>query len=80
MNTLVIVLIAAVCLIAASALYGRWLARTGGIDPPAQTPAVRLSGGKAYVPTDGWTVFSHQISSIEGAGAGHPATAALQAA
>ena len=35
MNTLVIVLIAAVCLIAAYALYGRWLAKKWGIDPKA---------------------------------------------
>ena len=75
MNTLVIVLIAAVCLIAAYALYGRWLARTWGIDPTAQTPAVRLNDGKDYVPTDGWTVFSHQFSSIAGAG---PVTGAIQ--
>ena len=77
MNTLVIVLIAAVCLIAAYALYGRWIARTWGIDPAAQTPAVRLNDGKDYVPTDGWTVFSHQFSSIAGAG---PVTGAIQAA
>ncbi len=32
MNTLVIVLIAAVCLVAAYALYGRWLAKTWGIE------------------------------------------------
>ena len=77
MNTLVIVLIAAVCLVAAYALYGRWIARTWGIDPTAKTPAVRLSDGKDYVPTDGWTVFSHQFSSIAGAG---PVTGAIQAA
>ena len=53
MNTLVIVLIAAVCLIAAYALYGRWIARSWGIDPTAKTPAVRLNDGKDYVPTDG---------------------------
>ena len=40
MNTLVIVLIAAVCLIAAYTLYGRWLANKWGIDPKAKTPAV----------------------------------------
>ena len=33
MNTLVIVLTAAVVLVAAYALYGRWLAKTWGIDP-----------------------------------------------
>ena len=50
MNTLVIVLIAAVVLVAAYALYGRWLAKTWGIDPKAQTPAhmksVATSAGK----------------------------------
>ena len=77
MNTLVIVLIAAVCLIAAYALYGRWLAKSWGIDPKAVTPAHRFQDGKDYVPTDGWTVFSHQFSSIAGAG---PVTGAIQAA
>ena len=39
MNTLVIVLIAAVLLSAAYVLYGRWLANKWGIDPKAETPA-----------------------------------------
>ena len=77
MNTLVIVLIAAVCLVGAYAGYGRWIAKQWGIDPNAKTPAVRLEDGKDYVPTDGWTVFSHQFSSIAGAG---PVTGAIQAA
>ena len=66
MNTLVIVLIAAVCLIAAYALYGRWLAKKWGIDPKAKTPAALHNDGQDYVPTDGWTVFAHQFSSIAG--------------
>lgn len=77
MNSLVIVLAAAVCLIAAYALYGRWLARKWGIDPKAKTPAVLHNDGQDYVPTDGWTVFAHQFSSIAGAG---PVTGAIQAA
>ena len=77
MNTLVIVLIAAVVLVCAYTGYGRWLAKTWGVDPNAKTPAVRLEDGKDYVPTDGWTVFSHQFSSIAGAG---PVTGAIQAA
>ena len=77
MNTLVIVLIAAVCLIAAYTLYGRWLANKWGIDPKAKTPAVKYEDGEDFVPTDGWTVFSHQFSSIAGAG---PVTGAIQAA
>mgnify|MGYP000086132782 CR=1 FL=1 len=77
MNTLVIVLIAAVCLFGAYALYGRWLANKWGIDPIAKTPAVVHEDGRDYVPTDGWTVFAHQFSSIAGAG---PVTGAIQAA
>lgn len=77
MNTLVIVLIAAVVLVAAYAFYGRWLANKWGIDPKAETPAVKINDGKDYVPTNGWTVFSHQFSSIAGAG---PVTGAIQAA
>ncbi len=77
MNTLVIVLIAAVVLVAAYVFYGRWLANKWGIDPKAKTPAVKLEDGKDYVPTNGWTVFCHQFSSIAGAG---PVTGAIQAA
>ena len=77
MNTLVIVLIAAVCLLCGYTLYGRWLANKWGIDPIAKTPAYTHEDGKDYVPTNGWTVFSHQFSSIAGAG---PVTGAIQAA
>ena len=68
MNTLVIVLIAAVILFGAYMVYGRWLANKWGIDPKAETPAVKYNDGKDFVPTNGWTVFSHQFSSIAGAG------------
>ena len=77
MNTLVIVLIAAVVLFDAYVFYGRWLANKWGIDPKAKTPAVEFNDGKDFVPTNGWTVFSHQFSSIAGAG---PVTGAIQAA
>ena len=77
MNTLVIVLIAAVLLTAAYVFYGRGLSQKWGIDPKAETPAHKFEDGQDYVPTDGWTVFSHQFSSIAGAG---PVTGAIQAA
>lgn len=77
MNTLVIVLVAGVCLAAGYLFYGRWLAKTWGIDPNAKTPAVTREDGQDYVPTNGWTVFAHQFSSIAGAG---PVTGAIQAA
>ena len=53
MNILVIVMIAAVCLLAGYTLYGRWLAEKWGIDPKAKTPACALEDGQDYVPTDG---------------------------
>lgn len=77
MNTLVIVLIAVAVLGAGYVLYGRRIAKKWGIDPKAETPAVKYNDGKDYVPTNGWTVFSHQFSSIAGAG---PVTGAIQAA
>ena len=58
-------------------VYGRWLAKTWGIDPKAKTPAYTHEDGQDYVPTNSWIVFSHQFSSIAGAG---PVTGAIQAA
>ena len=46
MNTLVSVLIAAVCLFGAYMLYGRWLANKWGVDPTAKTPAVLHEDGR----------------------------------
>ena len=77
MSTLVIVLIAVVVLGAGYVFYGRRIAKKWGIDPKAKTPAVEINDGKDYVPTNGWTVFSHQFSSMAGAG---PVTGAIQAA
>lgn len=60
-------------------IYPVWplAGRKWGIDPKAKTPACALEDGQDYVPTDGWTVFAHQFSSIAGAG---PVTGAIQAA
>lgn len=78
MNTLVIVLIAAVLIDSCSMHFmDGWLSKKWGIDPKAETPAHKFEDGQDYVPTDGWTVFSHQFSSIAGAG---PVTGAIQAA
>ena len=68
MNTLVIVLISAVCLLCGYMVYGRWLAKTWGIDPKAKTPAYTHEDGQDYVPSSKLTVFAHQFSSIAGAG------------
>ena len=63
MNTLVIVLIAAVLLSAAYVLYGCWLAKKWGIDPKAETPANKFEDGKRqyqvlYVPLLHWHLQS----------------------
>lgn len=68
MNGLVIILIGIVALGAGYILYGRWLANKWGIDPKAKTPAYTHEDGQDYVPSSKFTVFSHQFSSIAGAG------------
>lgn len=68
MNGLVIILIGVIALGAGYILYGRWLANKWGIDPKAETPAVKFEDGEDYVPSSKFTVFSHQFSSIAGAG------------
>lgn len=68
MNGLVIILIGIVALGAGYLLYGRWLAKKWGIDPNAKTPAYVHEDGEDYVPSSKFTVFSHQFSSIAGAG------------
>ena len=40
----------------------------GAIDPKATTPAVAKEDGTDFVPTNKWSVFAHQFSSIAGAG------------
>ena len=68
MSGLVIILIGIVVLAAGYLLYGRWLAKKWGIDPKAKTPAYKYEDGQDYVPSSKFTVFSHQFSSIAGAG------------
>ena len=68
MNGLVIILIGIVALGAGYVFYGRWLAKKWGIDVNAKTPAYQFEDGEDYVPSSKFTVFSHQFSSIAGAG------------
>ena len=68
MNGLVIVLIGILALSAGYLFYGRWLANKWGLDPKAKTPAVKYEDGEDFVPSSKFTVFSHQFSSIAGAG------------
>ena len=77
MNGLIMMLIAIVFLGGGYLLYGRWLAKTWGIDPKAKTPAYELRDGVDYEPADTHVVFGHQFASIAGAG---PINGPIQAA
>ena len=68
MNSLYILGFALLVFFLAYTLYGRWLAKTWGIDPKAKTPAYRLEDGQDYIPTHKYMVFAHQFCSITGAG------------
>lgn len=68
MNGLLLIIISIVVLAAAYLIYGRYLARTWGIDPNAKTPAYELEDGVNYDPADTNIVFGHQFASIAGAG------------
>ena len=68
MNGITIILISAVVLIIGYLGYGRWLAKSWGVDPEVLTPAVRMEDGKDFSPAQRFSVFAHQFSSICGAG------------
>ncbi len=68
MNGVVLMVVAAAVLAAGYLGYGRWLASTWGVDREALTPARRMKDGKNFSPASAFTVFSHQFSSICGAG------------
>lgn len=77
MSGVVMMIIAIVVLGGGYLLYGRWLAKTWGIDPNAKTPAYELQDGVDYEPADTHIVFGHQFASIAGAG---PINGPIQAA
>jgi len=77
MNGFIIIILAAVFLVGAYLIYGRYLANKWGIDPNAKTPAYTEEDGVDYVPADTNIVFGHQFASIAGAA---PITGPIQAA
>lgn len=68
MNGIALMVVAAVVSAAGYVLYGRWLANKWGVDRDAITPARRMEDGQNFSPASCFTVFSHQFSSICGAG------------
>ena len=68
MNGLILMACTIVALFVGYRFYARWLEKNWGVDPNAKTPAQLKNDGNDYVPTNKWTVFSHQFTSITGAG------------
>ncbi|HUQ99072.1 MAG TPA: carbon starvation CstA family protein, partial [Gemmatimonadaceae bacterium] len=63
-------LVAAVCTYAVSyRFYSRFIAsRIFALDSARPTPAVRLSNGRDFTPTNRWIVFGHHFAAIAGPG------------
>ena len=68
MNGLALLLGATVIFIAASIVYGSWLAKKWGVDPSRPTPAYTQKDGIDYLPTKPAVLLGHHFSSIAGAG------------
>lgn len=68
MNGVLLMVVAAAVLACGYLGYGRWLANKWGVDKDALTPAKRMKDGKSFSPVSAFTAFSHQFSSICGAG------------
>ena len=68
MNGLLLLGLRALILVVAYLFYGRFFVKTWRIDPKASAPAVAKEDGTDFVPTNKWSVFAHQFSSIAGAG------------
>lgn len=68
MNGLILMACTIVALFVGYRFYARWLENTWGTDADAKTPAQLKNDGNDFVPTNKWTVFSHQFTSITGAG------------
>ena len=68
MNGVLLMVVAAAVLACGYLGYGRWLANKWGVDKEALTPAKRMKDGTSFSPVSAFTAFSHQFSSICGAG------------
>ena len=68
MNGIMLVGCAIIIFFLAYRIYGRWLLHTWGVDENAKTPAFKYNDGLDFTPASKFTVFSHQFSSITGAG------------
>lgn len=77
MNAVVILLVGIAILFVAYVTYGKWLAKTWGIDENQITPSHEFEDGVDYVPAKAPVLLGHHFSSIAGAG---PINGPIQAA
>ena len=77
MNAVVILLISLALLVCGYLFYGKWLAKTWGVDENKPTPAHEMEDGVDYVPAKTPVLLGHHFSSIAGAG---PINGPIQAA
>jgi carbon starvation protein len=68
-NSIVLVIIAALVLVIAYRLYGSFIAaKVLALDPNRQVPSHTHNDGKDYVPTNKWMLLGHHFAAIAGAG------------
>lgn len=77
MSALLLIILAIIIFVVAYLTYGRYLAKTWGIDPTRKTPAYELEDGVDYCPAKTPVLMGHHFSSIAGAG---PINGPIQAA
>ena len=77
MSAIVLILLAIVIFVGGYLTYGKYLAKTWGIDPSRKTPAHTMEDGVDYVPAKTPVLMGHHFSSIAGAG---PINGPIQAA
>ncbi len=77
MSAIVLILLAIAIFVVGYMTYGKYLAKTWGIDPEKKTPAHTMSDGVDYVPAKAPVLMGHHFSSIAGAG---PINGPIQAA
>lgn len=77
MSAIVLILLAIVIFVVAYNTYGKFLAKTWGVDPSKTTPAHELEDGVDYCPAKTPVLMGHHFSSIAGAG---PINGPIQAA
>ncbi len=77
MNAAVILVLSIILLVCGYLFYGRWLAKTWGVDESKATPSHEMEDGVDYVPAKAPVLLGHHFSSIAGAG---PINGPIQAA